>query len=129
MVLEVLWSLWQERRFDPVHRCSRIREFGSNLQNLSRKVELGFGQLVEALYVVSRERQAQGNKVRVELLDGARSDDCRGHTGTAVDPSERNSGYGSGARWPISLNAISKRSRRGVRSILRPEGIFLFSSD
>jgi hypothetical protein len=41
----------------------RIREVGSNLQVLSRKVELGFGQLVEALYMVCRERQVQGSKV------------------------------------------------------------------
>ena len=68
-----------------------MREVGSNFQNVRRKVELRFGQLVEAPYVVCRERQVQGSKVRVKLLHCARSDDRRGHTGTALDPRERNS--------------------------------------
>jgi hypothetical protein len=40
------------------YRCTCIREVGSNLHVLSRKVELRFGQRVEALYVVCREGQA-----------------------------------------------------------------------
>src|ERR1700730_17709193 len=70
-----------------------MREVRGNIHNLSRKVELGFGQLVETLYMVCRERQVQSSKVRVKLLHCARSDDRRGHTGTALDPSERNSGH------------------------------------
>jgi hypothetical protein len=62
-----------------------FEELGAMLQVLSRKVELGFGQLVEAVYVVCRKRQVHGSEVPVKLLHCARSDDRRDHTGTALD--------------------------------------------
>src|ERR1700730_4904235 len=85
-----------------------MREVRGNLHNLSRKVELGFGQLVETLYMVCRERQVQGSKVRVKLLHCARSDDRRGHTRTALDPSERNAGYRAAQLFCDLLQLIEK---------------------
>src|SRR5580704_951173 len=130
MVFEVLWSKRHERGFDPVHRCTRIREAGSNLQVLSRKVELGFGQLVEAVYVVRRERQVQGSKVRVKLLHCARSDDRRGHTGTALDPSKRNGGYRAAQLFCDLLQFIKKiviMVRERARYLIASVGLHLTS--
>jgi hypothetical protein len=78
------------------------------IHKLSGKVELGFGQLVETVYVLCRERQVQGSKVLFELLHGARSDDRRGHTGTAVEPRERNGGYGAAQLLCDLLQLIQK---------------------